>query len=1177
MSDLYGNIPINPDYQEDDQQIASEPPQRRPSRKTERKGRPRRLWLWPLAGLLLLAVYSVTGFIGVPYYIERHLPGRFLNQDKAEFAADTIRFNPFTYRLNIANGSIRDETHRPLVRFDRLQLDFAPVPFLRMNLICKEVLLSGLALSVERKKDHSYDLAELFLPINGEDEGRAMLVFSELPFRFSLNNISVTDSAIDFSDASTGKRHRVENIQLKLPSLSNIAYAVENFIKPHFSAVINGSPVLLTGSARLDPESGLIASSQLSCKLDDVELLNYAQYLPMEMPFDVQRGKMDAELSITFHGEGSRQEKTVVDYSLVLKDLAGRFPRQNLAVEAPEIHIDGHYRPIQRRIEIQQCTADAAKIDYNGSSLTADLLSILPRARQVPGQLSAPLQNLHILIRAADISGSLKIASNAEKAAKPHIIEQLKVQLRNYATNPNAADLPEAQETASLSVSGQDQQKKGRFTYTGQIDSKASLSGELELQEIEASKVMALLFPGRKIESQGKGWLRSHITITPGKDRKAEFRYANLNLALQNLQLEESGRHFFSARRFTLKGGNLNLKKPDLGEITIEGGDIYWNNQKLPGLLSQPQGLGASLPHLAFQGRLQIQMASKAQPIQIQDCSLSITRQKDAESPGQIAIRGKIKSGGKIEANGDISSAPFKLSLSSRFTALGAQEAAAFLPGTTFLAKSTGKVSGSGNVTLPRFSFSGNFTHENGGLQRAGAAPLRWQKLSCENLHLRTDPSHLGIGRIQIDQLQTEVSIEKNTVPLSKALIEAIRQHLFHISIGPQKKDRKNALSPLDLQEIEINDATVTMNDQRMSPPWTGLATKVEGAIKDIHTTRSSQSSSFAFSGLLDGADFTWKGSFLPTEQGQKESSLLTLQGYPLRNIRTQLAADLSGLQVDSASVDLDLDSRFAGEKNQLLVRGVFTGLQTDNIQPELALVLAMLSREDGTYLIERQEESDLALTQNRTVLQDVTQALKTMELKAGLSPLFLVTKDYADLIDKEYVDFTPGEFTPTADGHKTMLRYQALLSDYPRIGLELSAGIDRNSDMASMQLQLEQYEKKRVELENEKRFAAWKARKEQYQRQVAEKAAQAQGGGAISETDIPEDLLTSFTPIQPEPMVVSDAMLLELAGKRLELVKERLGAGFSQDPPRIRIVPPQNTASAQGPSPGVKITIRPL
>lgn len=60
---------------------------------------------------------------------------------------------------------------------------------------------------------------------------------------FSLNNIQISGGLVEFDDHPVDERHVVSDLSLSLPFVSSMAYAVQSFVEPAFSAHINGAPI----------------------------------------------------------------------------------------------------------------------------------------------------------------------------------------------------------------------------------------------------------------------------------------------------------------------------------------------------------------------------------------------------------------------------------------------------------------------------------------------------------------------------------------------------------------------------------------------------------------------------------------------------------------------------------------------------------------------------------------------------------------------------------------------------------------------------------------------------------------------------------------------------------------------------------------------------------------------
>jgi hypothetical protein len=139
-----------------------------------------------------------------------------------------------------------------------------------------------------------------------------------------------------------------------------------------------------------------------------------------------------------------------------------------------------------------------------------------------------------------------------------------------------------------------------------------------------------------------------------------------------------------------------------------------------------------------------------------------------------------------------------------------------------------------------------------------------------------------------------------------------------------------------------------------------------------------------------------------------------------------------------------------------------------------------------------------------------------------------------------------------------------------------LSGGVHQTIDRAAMKQRLTTMEQKRVEQENEKLFTKWQEKKTLYEKNLAEQQEKMKAGGNILVQDIPADILAGFTPIQPVPVLIDDAMLLELQQNRMDIISEYLTSQASLSPERISIVTPDSLAeNPQSTSPGVTIALK--
>src|SRR5689334_25219966 len=84
--------------------------------------RRRRWWLAPVIIALLVGLYALAGFFGVPW------AGRSIGTDQVaklgrQLSIGEIRFNPFTFEATITGLRLAEADGAPLVAFDALYLD----------------------------------------------------------------------------------------------------------------------------------------------------------------------------------------------------------------------------------------------------------------------------------------------------------------------------------------------------------------------------------------------------------------------------------------------------------------------------------------------------------------------------------------------------------------------------------------------------------------------------------------------------------------------------------------------------------------------------------------------------------------------------------------------------------------------------------------------------------------------------------------------------------------------------------------------------------------------------------------------------------------------------------------------------------------------------------------------
>ncbi|MCP4295872.1 MAG: DUF748 domain-containing protein, partial [Proteobacteria bacterium] len=167
-------------------------------------------------------------------------------------------------------------------------------PLLQKNTVLKSISLNRLDLDITRKQDESYDVLQLLGSI-GKNKIPTLSNLADLNFNYSLNNISISNATFKLTDVPSGKVHQVEKIQLDLPTVANIPIDVKQFLRPHFSAIVNGSPIELSAQTKDYKTKDQDGVTKLSLNIQELDLPQYAGYLPIDLPMQISKGKADGK------------------------------------------------------------------------------------------------------------------------------------------------------------------------------------------------------------------------------------------------------------------------------------------------------------------------------------------------------------------------------------------------------------------------------------------------------------------------------------------------------------------------------------------------------------------------------------------------------------------------------------------------------------------------------------------------------------------------------------------------------------------------------------------------------------------------------------------------------------------------------------------------------------------
>ena len=371
---------------------------------------PNRLRTIGLALLGVVAVYGLVGAVIVPP-IAKHLVEKKLTERLGRtVTVEGLSVNPFTLRSAVKGFRIAEPDGKAFfVSFDRLDVNVSAASLYRFAPVVEELSLAGLKVRLVRDGETHYNASDIVerLAAHARAAAKAGEEKAE-PARFAVQNIRIIDAAIDFDDRPVGAKHRVDQIQVAIPFISNLPIHLKDQVQPAFSANVNGSPVKVTGEAL--PFENTVRT-HFNLDLRAVDIPRYLGYLPAGLPIKVDAGKLDARLSLRFTQAAGKDPAIDIAGTASLNDVAlsgaegplGRFTRLDTEITS----LDPMHRTVKiaavrlagasamhdqwkiPAIEVRDIAAEMAKRTIRVASLsTAD--GELTLTRRADGTLELP-------------------------------------------------------------------------------------------------------------------------------------------------------------------------------------------------------------------------------------------------------------------------------------------------------------------------------------------------------------------------------------------------------------------------------------------------------------------------------------------------------------------------------------------------------------------------------------------------------------------------------------------------------------------------------------------------------------------------------------------------------------------------------------------------------------------
>lgn len=931
--------------------------------------------LGSLAGLLL--IYTLAGFLGVPYALKNTLPAK-LKDINASLSVAEAKFNPFTFELNVTRPELN--TTAPL--FSAEQIDVKLKPFSLFNKLAEvDILrLESPSVNIARDKNGTLNLAAFL----GESNATSTENNETSSINFALNSTKIIGGSFAYSDES-----------LKQPfsaKFEGINYEISGINTEQNSAGKHVFDANSTLAQKLDWQGGIDLAplrvyGELSLK--DFNVRPVALSFIDTQDLRINSALINAKTIYELSADGGVIKAALKNAALNLKSFEAQLDGQNLSLEEldlPAIEINADVS------EKRSFAADISEIKFKNTSFKGEAQANLNRLNLSGVALKADINekgdiNASAALKALGVSGinlteksvgeiKLKDANASELDAKingQNIAAGLKNLTLNVASAPigknSAASLEKLiinapkftlENNASTASIGEIKAQKialktknkelATIAEIGVKDADIDLAKTaLRIESVsinkpkfatdikengELSAISELGLNSEKTAAKTKAKSKTENAKKPAKSQKtAKKSNAGKNKKPEQKSAQDAKSGFkFSVKNVAVTGADIGITHIFEGQkIAHKFDGLNVNLQNISENLTAPVTAKIDMKssqklNLALKGKITPEPLSIEADIKLNDANL----------PRYFVYA-------KNYLDASLKSGELNAELNVKYAADASVSGKANVANIELADGSGDKVFAFKNLKLSKISFAKNFLN----LERVTlSAPFLKTHLNKER--------EFNLSRLvkKSESENAQKADAKQTASKNEKPVEAAKQ---------QKKEGEFDFA---IKNILVENGDVDFSDASLFMPFATKITKLEGVLMDIDSTRPTMGT---FEGVVGKSGFSKIGlKLLPYDPKKSTEVKFSFKDIDLVDV-TPYSGQFLGYKIEKGKLNLTLnydvkDSKLNGS-NVVNLDTLTLGEKVeskDAVNLPLSLAISILSDQNNQINIDLPVEGDL-------------------------------------------------------------------------------------------------------------------------------------------------------------------------------------------------------------------------
>ncbi len=526
--------------------------------------------------LIFLVVFSITGFFILPPVLKSVLTKKLSEGLHRQVFIRQIKVNPFMLSVTLRGFVVNEKNNKDtFASFDELYVNLQSMSVLRRGLILSEFKVDKPYVNIERNEDGTYNFSDLLESKPKKEKATP---------RFSLNNIQLLNGSIDFFDGPKHTRHKLRDMDIKIPFISNLPYNADIYVQPSFQAKVNGTPVIFQGKAKPFTNSH---ETHFEINIKDLDIPYYMAYSPFKAPFKIPSGFLDINAGISYVQYKDKSPSLGLTGDIVFKKIKVIDLKDNPLISLPLFETS--FAPsdlIAKKIHLSKVMFKSPELNIaRDRSGKINLMVLLPEkkpAKQTPEKEEVPVSLDADIIQIAD--GKIMFSDYLKAGTFKTTLEMIDIGINNLSTAPDK----KAEAHLSFSTeSGESAKLQSEFSINPLMS-----GGSLELKQIKLKKYSPY-YSEKVLFDIGSGGLDlSTKYIFKKGEHEYETELSELSAILTSLRLKKRGekddflnipsvsldntsaalaKREVSIGMFSTKSGILKIRRYQDGKINVLG------------------------------------------------------------------------------------------------------------------------------------------------------------------------------------------------------------------------------------------------------------------------------------------------------------------------------------------------------------------------------------------------------------------------------------------------------------------------------------------------------------------------------------------------------------------------------------------------------------------------------